>query len=56
MAESVKSVGLITIDEVDSITWALERKYANLYSGQQLRDRITACQELKKEIFRLLNP
>jgi hypothetical protein len=53
MAELMKSVNLITTDQVDCITWALERKYVNLYSGQQLRDRITACQEFKKELTRL---
>ena len=48
MAELVKNILLITTDEVDSITWALERKYVELYSGQQLRERITVCQELKR--------
>lgn len=55
MAELAKYVNLITTDEVDSITWALERRYVILYSGQQLRDRIIACQELKKELIKLLN-
>ena len=55
MAELVKLISLITIDEVENITWALERKYVGLYSGQQLRDRITACHELKSEFLRLFN-
>ena len=53
--ELVRSVNLITTDEVDNITWALERKYADLYSSQQLRDRVTACQDLKRELLRLFH-
>ena len=55
MAELAKSVHIITTDEVDNITWTLDRKYAKLYSGQQLRDRVSACHELKDELLRMLN-
>lgn len=44
-------VHLITAEEVDKAALQLERKYLDEYSGQQLRDRIAACVDLKNAML-----
>ena len=45
---------LITQDEIEQLLLRQERRYTLLYSGQQLRDRIAACVELKQELIKHL--
>ena len=50
-----KVVHLITVEEIESLTLQLERNYVGEYGGQQLRDRVAACTDLKRCLLEAIN-